>query len=782
VAGDTRTQQLLEEILDSGRSPEEVCRDCPELLPEVRRRWHQMRAVEAKLDVLFPTPAPGSHPEADTPVAWHTGTDLPRISGYLVEALLGRGGMGIVYKARHLRLNRIVALKMMVSGAYSGPRERARFQREAEAVASLRHANIVAVYDVGEHDGCPYFTMEFLEGGSLAHALAGTPQPAREAAALLMTLAEAVQVAHQASIVHRDLKPANILLTADRTPKIADFGLARHFDGQSALSLSGARMGTPSYMAPEMVTGKAGTIGPAADIYSLGALLYEMFTGRPPFRGETVSETERQVITDDPVPPARLNPKVPRDLETICLKCLHKDPQRRYADAGALADDLRRFMEGRPIQARRIGRLEHAWRWCRRNPSGAALALTALGFVGLCVGGALWVQRQQLERRIEAEMRRGRARLAIVAALGHQEDLRQRGLWEEAKMELVRAETRLDDARSDELQRRLAAAEAELDHEMKAEAADPGLLLRMAKAEAELGRSRRVEALLERAISRQPRDPNTWVQSGVVRVRLGQTDRAVADFVKAIELLPADRFFASPRSRLILELAGHEHAYAALLEARLGDKQLWIGRGRYHALRDRWSRAAADYARGIEAVALPDTQEYYEYACVLLLVGDDRRYRGLVQALQEQVDKTKEPRLAYELARACIITPEMPADPGRVIRWARLAAESAPLPWHSHVVGAAYYRAGEYEEALRWLGESLERGWDMARPLNQFLLAMIHRRMKHAKQAAALREESNRLYEEIESRRVDGAVPGIFAADWMTIQLYRRELESLFRN
>ena len=197
----------------------------------------------------------------------------PEIPGYDVQAMLGRGGMGVVYKARHLRLNRIVALKMLLTGAYAGPRERARFQREAEAVANLRHPSIVQVYDVGDHEGCPYFTMELLEGGSLSQALAGTPQPARQAAALLITLAEALQVAHQAGIVHRDVKPANILLTAEGTPKIADFGLARHFDEEPALTLSGARIGTPSYMAPEQVIAKAGTIGPAADIYALGALL-----------------------------------------------------------------------------------------------------------------------------------------------------------------------------------------------------------------------------------------------------------------------------------------------------------------------------------------------------------------------------------------------------------------------------------------------------------------------------------------------------------------------------
>jgi serine/threonine-protein kinase len=416
VVDETRVQELLDELSDSGRAPEEVCGAYPELLPEVRRRWEHMCAVEAELDALFPTPGP--HSDTGLSALWHAGAELPRIPGYEVEALLGRGGMGAVYKARQVRLNRPVALKVLLAGAYAGQHERARFQREAEAVAGLRHAHIVQVYDVGDHQGWPYFTMEFVEGGSLAQALTGTPQPARKAASLLATLADAVQVAHRAGIVHRDLKPANILLTAEGTPKIADFGLARHFDGQPVLTMSGDRMGTPSYMAPEQVIGKTGAIGPAADVYALGSLLYEMLTGRPPFRGESASETERQVVADDPVPPARLNPKVPRDLETICLKCLHKEPQRRYDDAGELAADVRRFMEGCPVLARRIGLLERAWRWCRRNPAGAALALTVLVLIGLSVGGALWLQRLQLERRSEAELRRARARLAIEGRSG----------------------------------------------------------------------------------------------------------------------------------------------------------------------------------------------------------------------------------------------------------------------------------------------------------------------------------------------------------------------------
>src|SRR3954470_24337295 len=442
MAAELRVQQLLDEIGDSGRTPEDVCGTCPELLPEVRRRWQQMLIVEAELDALFPAAGPG--PAAGTSAPPHASADSLRIPGYDVEAFLGRGGMGVVYRARHLRLNRLVALKMLLTGPYAGPHERARFQSEAEAVAGLRHANIVQVHDVGDHDGCPYFTMELLEGGSLAQDLAGTPQPARQAAALLTTLAEAVEAAHRAGIVHRDLKPANILLTAERHPKVADFGLARHFDGGPSLTLSGARIGTPSYMAPEQVLGRAGAVGPAADVYALGAVLYEVLTGRPPFRGETAVETERQVLNDEPVPPLRLNPKVPRDLETICLKCLSKEPGRRYASAAALADDLRRFGEGRPIQARPVGWAERSWRWCRRNPTVAALSVTALALVGLAVGGGFWMERQQAERREETARREGRQAEAAEAVLEQAADLEGQGRWPEARAALEEAPKLLD--------------------------------------------------------------------------------------------------------------------------------------------------------------------------------------------------------------------------------------------------------------------------------------------------------------------------------------------------
>jgi serine/threonine protein kinase len=274
------------------------------------------------------------------------------IPGYEILEELGRGGMGVVYKARQVSLNRLVALKLVLGGALAGPQERARFRIEAEAAARMRHPNIVQIYEAGDCQGWPYFAMELLEGGSLDKILTDQPQPATPAAELVRTLALAVQHAHTQQIVHRDLKPANVLLAADGTPKVTDFGLAKRLDGASAAATrDGAVLGTASYMAPEQAAGRVHEIGPAVDVYALGAILYELLTGRPPFEADSWNQTVEQVLHDDPAPPTRLHADVPRDLETICLKCLEKEPGKRYASAGELADDLARFLEGTPIAA-----------------------------------------------------------------------------------------------------------------------------------------------------------------------------------------------------------------------------------------------------------------------------------------------------------------------------------------------------------------------------------------------------------------------------------------------
>jgi serine/threonine-protein kinase len=387
MTDDPRVQQLLDQLLDSQATPELVCATCPELLPVVRARWQQMRRVRADLDALFPPPD-------ETAPHRPEGVVLPLISGYEVEEVLGRGGMGIVFRARHLPLNRPVALKMTLAGAFAESNERMRFQCEAEAVAGLRHPNVVHIYDVGEVDGRPYFTMEYVEGGSLARKLAGTPQPAHQAAQLVATLAGAMQAAHATGIIHRDLKPANVLLAADGTPKISDFGVARRVEDCAGLTQTGTPVGTPSYMAPEQAQGRRDAVGPAVDVYALGAILYELLTGRPPFRGETASATMHLVLTEEPVPPVRLNPRAPRDLGTICLKCLQKEPGRRYPTAAELAADLERFLKHEPIQARPPGRLERCLRWVRRRPAEAGL-MAAVALVVAAGAFSAWLIYQQ---------------------------------------------------------------------------------------------------------------------------------------------------------------------------------------------------------------------------------------------------------------------------------------------------------------------------------------------------------------------------------------------------
>ncbi len=455
MSDDPRVEQLLDELCDSHATPEDVCGSCPELLPVVRERWRQLRRVEAEVDGLFPGPP---EPGAGGPPSAHDATALPRIPGYEVEAVLGRGGMGVVYKARHPRLNRAVALKMLLAGPYAGPGELERFLREAETVAGLRHANIVQVHEAGDVDGRPYFTMEFVEGGSLAQKVAGTPQAARQAAALVAAVAEAVHAAHQRGIVHRDLKPGNILLTADGTPKVTDFGLARRLESGGGITESGALLGTPSYMAPEQAEGRSRDVGPATDVYALGAILYESLTGRPPFRAETAAATVQQVLASDPVPPSRLNPRVPRDLETICLKCLNKEPHRRYTSAQELSDDLRRFREGKPVRARPVGVAERTVKWARRRPA-AALLIAALSLmVGSVLAIGLWLRQQEEDRQAAKTQQEGQARQAIETARIRSEDSRLKEQWPEAILILTEASTHLADAHSPGLEERLRRA------------------------------------------------------------------------------------------------------------------------------------------------------------------------------------------------------------------------------------------------------------------------------------------------------------------------------------
>ena len=335
-----------EELRRQGKTatPEELCPDDARLQALLRERLARRQRLHAALDL----PGIARHEPVARPAP------LPVIDGYEIGELLGRGGMGVVFKARHKVLKRPVALKIVVAGAHAGAEERARFRTEAEAVARLQHPGIVQVYEVGEAAGCPYLALEFVSGGSLAQQLDGMPMPPRRAAQLLLDLARAVQHAHDQGIVHRDLKPSNVLLTGTGAAKIADFGLAKLLDVEQGDTRSGDVLGSPSYMAPEQAAGQVRAIGPATDVYALGAILYELLTGRPPFLGASFLETLDQVRAHDPAPPQTLQPKVPADLATICLKCLEKSPAQRYPSAAALASDLDLLLRGEAIAASKM--------------------------------------------------------------------------------------------------------------------------------------------------------------------------------------------------------------------------------------------------------------------------------------------------------------------------------------------------------------------------------------------------------------------------------------------
>jgi hypothetical protein len=455
VPNESRLLELVlrwEELRQAGRSlsAEELCAGCPELQPALQERLQALEAMNAMLATgdggqgTLSSPLPPSETVASAsqrPAEAHpaAGEIVPCIPGYEILRELGRGGMGVVYQARQTGLKRLVALKMLLAGRYAAPSDRARFQAEVEAVARLQHPNLVQVFEVGEHEGRAFFSMEYLDGGNLEDQIASRAQPPREAAQLVEVLARAIHAAHQRGIIHRDLKPANVLLQRDEgrgtrgeeesawasplaprpspvIPKISDFGLAKRLDVSAGPTLTQHILGTPGYMAPEQAAGRSKHVGPATDIYALGAILYQVLTGRPPFMGDSIMEVMRQALEEEPLPPRRLQSSVPADLETICLKCLHKQPAQRYASAAALADDLGRFLAGEPILARPIGRWQRLAKWARRRPAAAGLIATSglALLVALAVG--VW-----FTQRLATELQK--TRLARRDALAAKQEL-----------------------------------------------------------------------------------------------------------------------------------------------------------------------------------------------------------------------------------------------------------------------------------------------------------------------------------------------------------------------
>ncbi len=510
---------------------------------------------------------------SETPTTAHTaaGGDpaLEALPGYEIQGELGRGGMGVVYLARQVQLDRLVALKVILSGTHAGPEQLARFRTEAEAIARLQHPNIVQIHEIGEHAGLPYFSMEYCSGGSLKHKQEGVPAPAREAARLVEILARAIHLAHGKGVVHRDLKPANVLLREDGTPKISDFGLAKKLDVQQAQTATGDVMGTPSYMSPEQAQGNSKQVGPAADLYALGAILYELLTGRPPFLAANPLDTILQVISREPVPVRQLQPRIPRDLETICLKCLQKEASRRYASALDLADDLGRFLNGEPIRARPIGLLERGYRWCRRHRALAGLSFLVATL--LVVVSIVSLASYFLIRAANADLQVAKTRSERNADQAR-ENFRLASASMKRTVSQIAEDPHLKDRGFFELRRQLLAPAVQFYSELVESKSDDKAL------EAERGK--------------------TYGLLGDVRGMLGETEQAARDYraMQRVFLELVEKFPDDPANRLQLAIANR----------RLGGALLELGRS---------EESAAVLAQAGELVRdlverYPDSAEY----------------------------------------------------------------------------------------------------------------------------------------------------------------------------
>lgn len=519
-----------------------------ERLPgEQREAMQKMLAADASLqqraDFLRPVAASAGHDEAtfisnpnhaepEKTFLSDSGTDTPKqvigdnvryFGEYELVEEIARGGMGVVFKARQVSLNRIVALKMILSGNLAGEEEVTRFKTEAEAAANLDHWGIVPIYEIGEHDGQHYFSMAFIEGDSLQDKVRNGPLDAREAAALCEKIATAIAYAHDRGVIHRDLKPANVLLDQDGQPKITDFGLAKQVQGESNLTQTGAVMGTPGYMPPEQASGDSTEVGPLADVYSLGAILYCLLTGRPPFQAASALDTLLQVVEKEPVSPRELNPNVPRDMETITLKCLEKSTDRRYESATELADELNRFLRGEPIIARPVSSVERAVRWAKRHRALAGLMATVL-----CVAIiAPWVAVRQGQLKQEADEKRSEAeilarnneQLAEKNAQIAQQEAAQRATADEQRR-IAEAKRREAETLAEENRKQLVAAElnraGQLMNEDNTTAALPHLMraLRIDKDDPEQSRLHRIR--IASAWSRVPKFTQLWRHKGAV--------------------------------------------------------------------------------------------------------------------------------------------------------------------------------------------------------------------------------------------------------------------------
>ncbi len=714
----------------------------------------------------------------------------PSVPGYELLEEIGRGGMGVVYKAREEQLDRVVALKMILAGAHAGRTELGRFESEMHAVAQLQHENIVRIYHSGSHEGRPFCAMEFLDGGSLAEKLGGKPVGARRAAELIEALARAMHHAHRRGFIHRDLKPANILIDEHGTAKITDFGLARKFGEAAAAryTATGNVVGTPAYMAPEQAKGSDKDLGPATDVYALGAILYELLTGTPPFQADSPMDTMLQVVHEEPLPPGRLA-RVPRDQETVCLKCLEKAPRRRYGSAEALADDLRRFLEGRPIQARPVGRWERAWKWARRRPTAAALlatvplAVVALLVVSLGYNVALQTALASKEKHArDAEEQRDIANGAL------QEEAKQRQRAEEQEAVAKKERDLAEAARKAEKTQRERAEEQEKLAQRQRQRAEHFLTLTRTAMDEVLtemseewladapymtpvrrnllakARELRAELLKEEA-----GDPYVRLELGQASRRVGDIYRTMGSHKEAAEAYDesvgelgglADEYRDRPEYRRQLALSLHQQGL------------LWLDRSDLPRARD-----ALHGARRIQE-GLPETPEHQAELA--------RTLNRLAQAL----------RYADQLPEAETVCRQALGLQGRLVQAAPAAADfrsdlAGTRTELGNVLVAQARKTGpdaarlfdlaeaEYQEAVKLGKELVEK--QPRKTTYAWRLAAFYNNLGMAQQeAGALRidkySEAQKSYEEALRRRQQ------LTADYPDVPLYQQELSNTLSN
>jgi hypothetical protein len=670
-----------------------------------------------------------------TPPSFVADLSLPRVPGYDVLRVLGCGGMGVVYQARHQGLQRLVALKMIRTGAAASPEGLARFRTEAEAIARLQHAHIVQIFEIGQHDQLPFFALEYCTGGSLDKKLAGTPLPPLEAAVLVEQLAQAVDAAHARGILHRDLKPANVLLTENGTPKIADFGLAKKLGepgpgvveaAAAGMTQTGAVIGTPSYMAPEQASGQSKRLGPACDLYALGAILYDCLTGRPPFKAATALDTLWQVLHQEPVAPAQLNPRVPRDLQTICLKCLRKEPSQRYATALQLAEDVQRFRRGEPIQARPVSTLERVRKWAQRRPAVAALS-AALVLATLLLVVSLTVGMVRTQEALEAEAaQRGQAEQARATAL--------------AKEEAERAAKELALQRSQQLVKAndiLTTIFRDLNPRAEAQA---GLTL-----QEQLGQHlQRAAQLLEGTAVGDPLTvAHLQVQLGEAQLNLDYADQAVALFTKARRVFEAqlgadhpDTLSCMNNLGLAYQALGQWDKAVPLLEETVRKKQAVQGADHADTLTSMNNLAMAYHAAGQWQKALRLYEETVPKMKATL--GADHPHT---------LNSTNNLALAYHNAgqwRKALPLLEATLQQSR----SRLGADHPDTLTTMNNLALVYQAAGQGHKALALYEETLQKRQAKLGALHRDTLRSLHN-LATAYLAAGQVQKALALYEEI---------------------------------